>query len=569
MRRQLDRLTADTYDLLIIGGGIYGAWAARDAALRGLSVALIEGADFGGATSSNSQKIAHGGLRYLQTLDVKRMRESIRERQALLRVAPHLVRPMPCLMPTYGWGTRGRAAMRAAMGLNDLISGDRNRGLTDPAQRIPMGRLLSRKECLRWAPGIHAEGLTGGAVWYDGQIHNTERLTLSVVLTAVSADAVAANYVRATGFLMDGAAVRGVRGEDALTGRTLEISARVVLNTSGPWVDRTLAALNGCRRAGQGLKVPLVKAVNLMTRSIGPQDAALALRSRMPKSKTPGLIFITPWRGLSTIGSTYVPFDGDPAQLAVSEAEITEFLADINCSLPGAQLRREDVVFAHVGVLPGVPGQQPDDRAARFAKQYQLVDHQTLDGVEGLLSVVGVKYTTARDVAEKAVNRVFDKLGRRRPATLSRRTPLLGGQMRQLDAFVADTLRARPSWVSEAVMRRLVFNYGTTYPDVLRWAKEDVGLAGRLTGTDVLRAEVAHAVQEEMALRLVDVVFRRTELGSAGPVDPVTLTECSAIMAEELGWDESRRLQELDEVWDVFRRRGWRGAGLQADASTA
>ena len=568
MKRRLDRLATGTYDLLIIGGGIYGAWAAWDAALRGLSVALIDGADFGGATSANSQKIAHGGLRYLQTLDVMRMRESIRERRALLRLAPHLVRPMPCLMPTYGWGRYSRAAMRAAMGLNDLISLDRNRRLTDPAQRIPMGRLISRTECLQWAPDLHTAGLTGAAVWHDAQIYNTERLTLSVVLTAAAAGAALANYVRATGFLMDGTAVRGVRAEDALTGSAFEIRARVVLNTSGPWVDRTLAALNGRRRADRVPQVPLVKAVNLLTRPIGPPDAALAVASRTPSRNTPGLLFITPWRGRSIIGSTYAPFEGDPAQLAVSEAEVTEFLDDINRALPKAHLRREDVVFAHVGLLPGVPGQLPEGRPARFAKRYRLIDHQASDGVDGLLSVIGVKYTTARDVAEKAVDRVFDKLSRPRPVSRSARAPLADGQMPRLDAFLAEALRARPSWVSEAVIRHLALTYGTMYPDVLHWAKEDGGLAGRLTGTDVLRAEVAHAVQEEMAIRLADVVFRRTELGSAGPVEPPALAECSAIMAEELGWDESRRRQEIEEVWDVFRRRGWQGAKLPSSAAT-
>ncbi len=538
MKRRLDQLSRGTYDLLIIGGGIYGAAAAWDAALRGLSVALVEQADFGGATSANSQKIVHGGLRYLQSLDVTRMRESIRERRILLRVAPHLVHPMTCLMPTYGWGKRSRVAMRLALTVNDLVGLDRNAGLDDPARRIPACRLVSREECLRLAPGLREEGVTGGAVWHDGQMYHSERLTLAFVRSADEAGAAVANYVRVTGFLRDGSRITGVTAQDVLTGVACDIRARMVLNTSGPWVDRVLQPLNG--HAGTR-PTRFVRAMNLVTRPLSPK-VSLAIESRSSASRTPGLLFITPWRDRAIIGTLYSPYEGDPGQCRVTEEEIQAFLDEVNVSYPAPRLTRADVLGIHIGLLPA-------GRTGRLARRYRIVDHARRDGVTGLVSVVGVKYTTARDVAEKSVDRIFEALGRPRPPHASRSTPLVGGRISRLDAFLSETLRTKPSWVSEPVMRRLVYCYGSDYSEVFKWAEEDPGLGGRLSGSaDVLRAEVVHAVRSEMAVTLADVVFRRTDLGVCGDVDGRAIEECSAIMAEELGWSETRRRQELEQV---------------------
>ncbi|MCG8605140.1 FAD-dependent oxidoreductase, partial [bacterium] len=191
MERNLSKLQASKFDVLIIGAGIYGAWTAWDAAQRGLSVALIDKGDFGAATSSNSLKIVHGGLRYLQHADIKRVRESTAERRTLMRVAPHLIHPMPCVMPTYGHALRGKEVMQTALFLNDLICFDRNR-LSDPQKHIPRGRVVSRKECLRLIPGIDETGLSGGALWHDCQLYNSERMLMSILHSAVNVGAVVA-----------------------------------------------------------------------------------------------------------------------------------------------------------------------------------------------------------------------------------------------------------------------------------------------------------------------------------------------------------------------------------------
>jgi glycerol-3-phosphate dehydrogenase len=226
MMRDLRALASTPFDLVVVGAGIYGAVAAWDAVLRGLSVALIDQQDFGGGTSFNNLKTLHGGLRSLQSLAFRQMRLFIRERRALARVAPHLVQPLPFVVPTYGDPRRSALAMKLALTINDIVARDRHEGLADPALHLPDGYLVSREECLRLNPGIDPRGVRGGAVWHDYQMHNTDRMTFAFVASAAHGGAQVANYVRAKGFLREQGAVIGVQAEDRLTGETFDIRGR-------------------------------------------------------------------------------------------------------------------------------------------------------------------------------------------------------------------------------------------------------------------------------------------------------------------------------------------------------
>ena len=217
MKRDLDRLGREDFDVLVIGGGIHGAAAARAAAARGLRTALVEKDDFGEATSANSLKIVHGGLRYLQRADLAKVRDSVRARREIFRRFPHLVAPLPCVLPTRGLGLRSRPAMAAALLLNDLLSADRNLGVA-PACRLPRGRTISRAELQRRAPRLADERASGGALWHDGIALDTERLVLELVLDAAAAGAAVANRVRAVSFLRRGDRVEGVLARDELGG---------------------------------------------------------------------------------------------------------------------------------------------------------------------------------------------------------------------------------------------------------------------------------------------------------------------------------------------------------------
>jgi glycerol-3-phosphate dehydrogenase len=556
MKRDLASLENQKYDLVVIGGGVYGAAIAWDAVLRGLSVALVEKDDFGAATSFNNLKTVHGGLRYLQHGDLRRMRESIRERRTLMKIAPHLVHPLAFLVPTYRELKRGRLAMNAAMVLNDLVSFDRNR-LTDPQKNLPRGRVVSRAECLELAPGVREEGLTGGAIWYDAQMHNADRMTLSFILSAARAGAEVANHVEVTGLLKEGSRVVGVEARDRLEGEELQIKGEVVLNAAGPWVDNVLSFL------GESFQPPLFNfsmAMNLVTRPV-VNRVAVGVTCRRPHKDEDAVIgtgsrflFMIPWRDYSMIGTSHARYDGKPEPLDVAEQDIQELLNDINESYPSAKLGREDVRLVHRGLLPMVPSLKSSSDVT-LVKQYLIRDHRS-GGIDGLITVIGVKYTTARDVAEKAVDKVFELSGKQAPISRSGTTPLYGGDIDRFDDFLEGAKRHNSLGLPEDQLLHLLYTYGTAYTDILSYIEKDPVWRSPITeGSPVLEAEVIHAIREEQALDLPSVVLRRTELGSAGHPGRNCLEKVAAILARELKWSESRMSSEVNGLEAIYKRR--------------
>lgn len=556
MERKLVELTRNSYDLLVIGGGIYGACVAWDATLRGLSVALVEKADFGSATSANSLKTIHGGLRYLQHADLQRMRESIRERKALMRIAPYLIHPLPVLVPTYGRGLKSKEVMAIALRLNDWIGGDRNWGMGDPQKHIPAGQVISAQECLQYLPGLAASGLTGGAVFYDAQVYNSERLLIAFLRSAVQLGAQVANYVKVNGFLRTGDRITGVTAEDTLTGDGLEIRAKAVVNTSGPWVGQIADFVKPATPVR-----PLAKAMNVVTRplfasqsephyAVGISGARTYQDADAVINKGSRLFFIAPWRGKSLVGTNYSPYHGHPDALSVTDSEVQTFLDEVNQAYPTAQLTVEDVELVHLGLLPSSGIAKSGD--VQLTKHYELYDHRR-DGAAGLLSVSGVKYTTARDVAEKAVNWVCQFLGERSPRSTSATVPIYGGQIEQFQEFLQEAIQQRSAQLEAALVRRLVYNYGSAYPDVLQYLEPESSQVGRERAElELFRAEVRYAVREEMAQTLSDVVMRRTELGSAGFPEASVLRVGAQEMGLVLGWSSERIDQEVTEVTQWF-----------------
>lgn len=475
LTRDLGLLASREHDLLVVGGGIHGVAAAWDAAQRGLAVGLIEAEDFGAGVSWNSLKTIHGGLRHLQRLDLPRVRESVRERRALLRIAPALVKPLPFLVPTYGHGRKGREAFLAGLCLNNFLSFDRNEGLP-PEQRIPRGRMLSRGAVLERVPGINAQGLSGGALWTDAQVTSSERLALAFLHMAAAAGAVAANHVEATGFLRSGSRVVGVQARDAETGDVMEVRARIVLNAAGPAVDDLLAR-GGIARP----RAPLLRAVNLVLARplVKGQALGAALEGRF--------LFLVPWRDRSIVGTGYAPAEA-------SDGLATRFLEDARRAYPWAGLTEADVTVVHQGLVPGRGGEDLRTRP-------RLIDHETEDRVPGLVSAQGVKYTTARGVAEKAIDLVFRRLAR--PGPPCRTAEIL--------------LDARP-------------------------------LAGSL------EERTRQAVREEMARTLADAVRRRLDLGTAGPPSEADVDVVVRAMAAELGWSGNRARAERQALAKTYPR---------------
>jgi len=369
MIRDLDRLGADHFDLLIVGGGIYGLAVAHDAALRGLRTALVERHDFGAGASFNHHRTLHGGLRYLQSADLRRMRESIRERRTFARIAPQFIAPQPFLMPTTTRLWRSAAAMRTAFALDALVAFDRNRHV--PADlRLPAGRLLSTRELLARLPDARALEATGAALWYDYRTEDADRLTLAFGLAAARHGATLANYVDAIEPLRAGNTVGGMRVRDALTGSAIDVRARVTVNAAGAGAGRVMAAF-GTRRA-----FPLLKAMNLVTSRPGGQDAFAA------PTASGRLLVALPWHGRLTIGTSHGDHLSGPDDTRVSASERDRFVAEIDTAFPWLRLTPDDVALVHRGIVPATaaPGRPPEllDRA-------EVRDHAR-DGVQGAIA---------------------------------------------------------------------------------------------------------------------------------------------------------------------------------------
>jgi glycerol-3-phosphate dehydrogenase len=552
MKRDLASLTRSTFDVVVIGGGIYGICALYEASRRGLRGCLLERDDFVGATSSNSLKTIHGGLRYLQHADLGRMRESIRERARLLRVAPHLVRPLPFVLPTYGLGLHSKTVMRTALLLNDLIGFDRSQGAL-PDHRIPPGRVIGRADIAALVPGLDTSRLSGGAVWYDCQVANTERLALAYLHTATAAGAECANFVEVTGLRLENGRAAGVDVRDRLSGDAFVIHGRAIVNAAGPWVDRVLRRLPS---PAPDRRFHPSKAFNLVTRRLyGDHALGFTVPTAFRDAdallnKGDRLFFVVPWKQFSLIGTRHLRYTGDPDEFGVTEDDIELFLGEINAACPGIALARADVLAVLGGMLPEEP--RAGDTEVQLVKHSRVCDHAS-EGAEGVVSIVGVKWTTSRAAAEAAVDIVESRI-RGRSASRPQESPVRGGDIDDWDGFLRREETNRPATVSPASMRHVLGNYGTMAREVLALVRRDPEL-GREVGdtTPVIGAEVVFGIEQEMACHLSDVVLRRTQLSAGGHPGRPSLTRCAELMGSRLGWTAERTESELDRTDSALR----------------
>ena len=502
MRRDLSQLANRSFDLLVVGAGIQGACIARDASLRGLSVAILDRGDFGAGTSANSLRIVHGGLRYLVRGDFPRMQESIGERTALLRIAPHLVEPLPVLVPTYaGSPMRGRLAYRLALAANDAVSWRRNRGVPR-SHHLPRGRLVSRGESLQLFPWLETAGLTGGALWYDARLRRPERLTLEIVCSAYRRGAAAANYVRVDRLVVRQGAIKAAAVTDMLGGATFEIRAKAVVVAAGPWTESLIACTLGkAQREGRPTGA---LALNVVVR----RELAQAAVGVETPSSTPGdpagdgkrFLFVHPQRAATLLGTWYSVAEAEQVG-SRCEAGARQLVQDFNAACPALGLSPDDVVRYQVGWLP-LEDRRPAGAPARLADRPIVANHGTLNGVRHLFSVEAVKFTTARRVAEGVVDQVFRDLGRPSPPCQTAELPV-------------DELA--PSGVLDPELAPVP-------------------------------ACITQAIRDEMAVTLSDIVYRRLDAGVAPVVTRPAAESIARTAGPELGWDHRRQEAEIEEV---------------------
>ncbi len=526
------RLASTTYDVLVIGGGIYGLAIAYEAASRGLATALVDAADFGSGASFNHQKTVHGGLRSLQSGSLRLARESILERRTLARIAPWLLRPLPFIIGTHRSMMRGRLALRTAFKIDRWLGRDRNDGL-EPELHLPPPRLLSKAAALRFFPGIRQDKLTGAAQWYDYQMVEADRLTIAFAAAADRAGADLCNYVEATTPIRGTAGIAGMNVRDTLAGTDFAIQARTTVNAAGSRAEAVMAAFGVTRR------VPLLKAMNLVT-SKPAGDFALVAPSRSGRMLT-----LVPWRGRALVGTAQSGTIVEPGDTGVSAAEIDAFVTDANHAFPALQLTAADVTLVHRGVVPATenPGRGPGLRST------PAIHNHTKEGAPGAFTVIGVKYTTARRVAQRTTEMIARHLGKRLRRSQTSHAVLPGAGIADHEALAIEAARAVGLDLPIAAIRHLTVRYAERAADIIRLMHERADLrAPVLPTSSTLAAELVYAIRNEMAVRLSDVAIRRTGLGAAGRPSDEEVAACAAIAGRELEWSDSRLEEEIAGV---------------------
>jgi glycerol-3-phosphate dehydrogenase len=535
MTRDVALLTGRTFDVLVVGGGLYGLTIAYDAAQRGLAVALIERDDFGSGATFNHLRTIHGGLRYLQSLDLARARESVRERRTVARIAPHAIRPLPFALPLYHSLTRGKIAMRCGFALDRLVSAGRNRGVP-AAHRLPGGRVYGRGTTVQRFPGLKRQGLTGAAVWYDYVTTEPDRLTWSWAAAAHAHGAVLANHVEATAAFKDGSRVAGVRATDVIDGRALDIAARVTVNATGGAVECLLTPI------GLTAGVPMLKAMNLVTRRDAGEEA-LGGRSASGRN-----LFMVPWRERALFGTWESDRPCAPDDRSIPEQDVAAFIAELNQAFPALDLTLADVTLVHRGVVPAV------ERGGKVALEgHEQVRDHARDGVEGLLTVAGTKYTTARAVAERVTSLLLQKLGRSPVACRTALSPLPGGTVRDIGLAIADARREHDEGLPTDTIPHLIAAYGSGYREIVEGAAERPELRKRVArGLPVIGAQLLHAARHEMAVTLADAMIRRTPVGALGYPGDEAVARAADIVAAELQWPDERKRAEVAAVRSFY-----------------
>jgi glycerol-3-phosphate dehydrogenase len=530
--RELSQIQSTAFDLVVIGGGINGAGVARDAALRGLKPILIDKSDFGSGTTSWSTRLVHGGLRYLESFEFKLVRESLREREILLKAAPHLVKPIQMTIPIYRSGSRSYWEIQAGMLLYDVLSFDKS---------LLSHRMLPRRKFRQLFRDINPDGLVGAAQYFDAQAEYAERLCLETVLSAQAAGATVLNYVKVTELHRSGDRLTALTCEDQQTGEVFQVKGSdraMFINTSGPWVDQVLN-LDRTHAMSHPPKIGGTKGSHIIVAPFsGAPKTALYVEARMDQRP----FFIVPWLDRYLIGTTDLHYSGDLDRVKATPEEIDYLISETNQIFPSAKITRQSVQFTYSGVrpLPYANGKDPGS----ITRNHILYDHSG-EGVTNLISLIGGKLTTYRRVGEEMVNAVYRKWGRSAPACLTRHQPLPGAIL-PTDPRIAEAIDTYQSTVSPASVYHLFRLYGARAIEVLALIHESPDLAEPIApNLPEIKAQIVYAVRSEMAHTLVDICHRRTTLAMQANYGLDALPALTTTLQTHCGWSEAECDRQL------------------------
>ncbi len=551
MQRSITSLGTEKFDIVIIGGGITGACLAWDAVNRGLTVALIDKTDFGAETSSASSKLLHGGIRYLQQGKFGKVRESALERVYYQKIAPHLTKYIPFVVPAYKTLLKSKWVLYAGMLANQLICLGQNSHLQDKAKQVPGWKILSKEQVSAYVPDIQLPGVTGGVVFFESHMQSSERMTLAFISSAVKEGAVVANYVSADSFIREGNSVCGVNATDLITGDHFVISAACVVNAAGPWIPLLNEVLSKNK-----LVTAFSKGAHIVTDKI-TENAAIALTTRKQNTAIINRggrhVFVIPWRNYSLIGTTYDAYENDLNDVRPTEDDINELISDINSALGQKVLSRDKVRYSYAGIYPLIDD-KINTQVYQGTGEYQVIDHAEREKIEGLVTVFGAKFTTARLLAEKAVDQLAVKFEKKLKPCQTRSTPLYSGDIKDIAEFRNMKKIQYQDLISTDTVDHLITHYGTDIDQLLSYVRQDRQWSRPLSRDfPDIEAQIIYAAEHEMVCHLDDFIFRRTGFGTLGYPGDEVLIRCNEIFSRHLDWDVLRQRQEVERVKKYYR----------------
>ncbi len=526
-RKNLERLSRDKFDILVVGGGITGAGIARDAALRGLRVALVDKGDFASGTSSRSSKLVHGGLRYLESFQPHMVYECSRERYKLKKIAPHLIKPLPYIMPLYKGEKIGPGLMNLGMWLYKILGS---------FSHVKRHKMLKPEQLLRLEPAIREDGLLGGVFFYESMVDDA-RLTLMTIIDAHRHGATVANYAGVVAFIKEAGRVVEAEVEDQLSGSRFLCRARMVINAAGPWVDRILTM-----DQAEGERLRLSKGINLLVpRERLGHRCAVAMRALKDRRS----IFVLPHGPCSIIGTTDTDYDGSLERVYAIKDDVDYLLESTNRYFPQAHLGYSDILSTWAALRPLVgAGGGWVYRASR--------EHKIFQSDSGLMTIAGGKMTTYRLMAKGLVDKVTRMLTlehgiRPQRGCATDQEPLPGGEAEPA-RYLAFTRKLESQGLSKATAAHLVCAYGTAYPRILGTISIQPQLQEPIVpGLPYTFAEIPYAIGEEMAVTLSDFMSRRTRILYEVPGHGLEEAKRVAqVMAEYLGWDAHEQCRQVE-----------------------
>jgi len=532
------------FDIIIVGGGITGAAVAYAASSRGLKVALLEKDDFGGATSAATSKLIHGGLRYLANMEFGLVRESLKERKILGNIAPNFVYPIPFMLPNYRKWRGGMWMIMMGMFLYDFLSFDK-KDTWDKSKELSNHETYRRKKTLRLEPNVLKKKLTGSTIFYDYQSIFPERLTLAFIKSAIEYGAKVANYAKVTRFIETENKITGVVVNDLLNNKKIEVNAPLVVNCGGTWADMILNMASKGKKVDH--KIKRSEGIHIITKKMNNEHIISLIKENGKH------LMVMPWRNHTIIGTTDKEFHGDPDDYEVSKESIMEVIDDLNKLYGLGKLKYEDVEFAYGGLRPLVDDQT--EGSYESSRKYEVYDNSE-DGIDGLITVEGGKYTTSRHLAHQVMEVVQKKLNLNLKDSITYNNYLSGCEIRNMEEFMIKLHKQYDEHFQANTVEYLGRNYGRESKKVFELAMNDKSLSGVLTDDGEILAEVYYAIKYEMAKTLKDIFFRRTGLGTLGHPGEEIIKKVVNLASNMLNWDKERQLQEYNSLIEAFKLPG-------------